>query len=116
MKSLAEADKLPVPVRKALRKLGQDIKQARLRRRIPAAILADRASMSQGTLMKIERGLPGVAMGNYASALFALGLIESLANVADPRDDTVGMALEEEQLPRRVRPSRRNINQRSDDA
>ena len=48
---------LPLPVRRALRKLGQDIRDARRRRRIPTAVLAERASVSRATLVKIERAI-----------------------------------------------------------
>jgi transcriptional regulator with XRE-family HTH domain len=66
-------------------------------------LMAERASMSRVTLSKIERGEPGVSLGNYASALFALGLADRLADLADPRNDSVGLGLEEERLPERIR-------------
>src|SRR5271163_3259470 len=94
---------LPVPVIRALRKLGQDIRDARRRRRIPAAILAERASISRMTLNKIEKGDAGVYVGNYAAVLFALGLVNRVADLADPTHDTVGRELEEEHLPKRIR-------------
>lgn len=97
---------VPVPVTRALRKLGHDIRDARRRRRIPVTILAQRASISRTTLNKIEKGDPGVSAGSYATVLFALGMAARLADVADPRHDTVGLALEEEHLPQRVRLSR----------
>ncbi len=97
---------LPVPVLRALRKLGQDIRDARRRRRIPAAILADRASLSRMTLNRIEKGDAAVSIGNYATVLFALGLAERLAALADAAQDTVGRELEEEHLPERIRLSR----------
>ena len=75
---------LPVPVRRALRKLGQDIRDARRRRRIPVAIMAQRASISRVTLHKIEQGQPGVAMSAYATVLFVLGMADRLAELADP--------------------------------
>src|ERR1700693_6203556 len=93
----------PVPVSRALRKLGHDIRDARRRRRIPVAILAQRASISRMTLNKVEKGEPGVSAGGYATVLFALGMADRLANVADPREDAVGLALEEEHLPQRIR-------------
>jgi len=62
----------PLPVRHALRKLGRDIRDARRRRRIPAAIAAQRASISRTTLVKVEKGDPGVAIGIYATVLFVL--------------------------------------------
>lgn len=99
----------PIPVRRALRKLGHDIRDARRRRRIPVAIMAQRASISRMTLNKVEKGEPGVSMGTYATVLFALGMAERLADLADPRNDAIGMALEEEHLPKRIRRGRRQM-------
>ena len=92
---------------RAIRKLGHDIRDARRRRRIPVAILAQRASISRMTLNKVEKGDPGVSLGTYATVLFVLGMADRLADVADPRHDTVGLELEEEHLPERIRLSRR---------
>jgi hypothetical protein len=91
---------------RALRKLARDIRDARLRRRIPVAIMAERASISRMTLHKLEKGDPGVAVGTFATVLFALGMADRLADVADPRHDTVGLRLDEERLPKRIRLSR----------
>lgn len=100
---MVDVTKLPLPVARALRKLGEDIRDARRRRRIPVAILAERASISRTTLHRIEKGDAGVSAGNYATVLFALGLIDRLAAVADATHDTTGRALEEEHLPQRIR-------------
>lgn len=97
---------LPIPVRRALRKLGHDIRDARRRRRIPVTIAAERASISRTTLVKIEKGDPGVALGIYATVLFVMGMVERLADLADPKDDAVGLQLEEEHLPQRIRGAR----------
>lgn len=94
---------LPVPVLRALRKLGQDIRDARRRRRIPVAILAERASISRMTLNRIEKGEATVSAGNFATALFALGLIDRIAELADAAHDGVGREIEEEHLPKRIR-------------
>ena len=94
---------VPIPVRRALRKLGHDIRDARRRRRIPVAIMAERASISRTTLYKIEKGDPGVSLGHYATVLFVLGLVERLGELADVRRDGVGLELEEERLPERIR-------------
>jgi transcriptional regulator with XRE-family HTH domain len=93
----------PIPVKRALQKLGGDIRDARLRRRIPTALMAERASISRTTLGKVEKGDLGVSMAIYATVLFVLGLVERLADVADPRYDAVGRELEEERLPQRIR-------------
>jgi transcriptional regulator with XRE-family HTH domain len=95
----------PIPVNRALQKLGRDIRDARRRRRIPVALLAERASCSRMTLSKVEKGDPGVSMGIYATVLFALGMGERLSEIADVREDAVGLVLEEERLPQRIRRS-----------
>jgi len=102
------ATRTPNPARRALRKLGHDIRDARRRRRIPVAIMTQRASISRMTLNKVEKGEPGVAMGIYATVLFVLGMTDRIGDLADPNDDDVGLALEEEHLPQRIRRSRRD--------
>lgn len=97
---------MPIPVTRALKKLGNDIKDARRRRRIPMAIAAERASISKPTLIKIERGDPGVSVGSYATILLVLGMVDSLADLAAPKNDAVGLQLEEENLPQRIRTAR----------
>jgi transcriptional regulator with XRE-family HTH domain len=93
---------LPLPVQRNLRKLGQDIRDARRRRRIPVALMAERAAISRTTLNKLEKGEPGVAIGIYATVLFILGLVDRLGGLADVTTDSVGLALEEEHLPQRI--------------
>jgi hypothetical protein len=78
---------LPLPVTQALRKLGHDIKDARRRRRIPMAIAAQRASISKPTLIKVERGDPGVSIGSYATVLFVMGVADRLSDLVDPKND-----------------------------
>ncbi|MDP8982166.1 MAG: helix-turn-helix domain-containing protein [Acidobacteriota bacterium] len=97
----------PNPVKGVLRKLGHDVRDARRRRRIPVAILAERASISRTTLHKVERGDPGVSLGAFATVLFVLGMADRLGDLADARHDSVGLALEEEHLPHRIRLSGR---------
>lgn len=96
---------LPLPVQRALPKLGDDIRTARLRRRIPTALMAERAMITRTTLRKVEKGDAGVSIGIYATVLFLLGMTSRLADLADVRDDLVGLQLEEERLPKRIRRS-----------
>lgn len=94
---------LPLPTLPLLRKLGQDLRDARRRRRIPTALMAERSMLSRTTLHRIERGDPGVALGNYSRVLFMLGLHRRLGELADPGQDVVGLDLEAERLPERIR-------------
>jgi transcriptional regulator with XRE-family HTH domain len=94
---------LPLPTKRALAKLGDDIRGARLRRRIPTALMAERAFITRTTLLKVERGNPAVSLGIYATVLYILGMTARLADLADARSDEVGLGLEEERLPKRIR-------------
>ena len=94
--------KLPIKLRSSLKGLGDSLKNARIRRRLKMVTVADRAGVSRETLAKIQRGDPGVSMGNYAAVIFALGLGTDWMNLADIAEDKVGQALEEERLPSRV--------------
>lgn len=73
------------------------------------ALVAERASISKPTLIRIERGSSSVAVGNYARVLFVMGMIDRLADLADARSDLVGLQLEEENLPKRIRMTRRRF-------
>ncbi len=105
---------LPIPVARALRKLGHDIRNARRRRRIPVALMAERASISRTTLNKVEKGDPGVSLGIYAKVLFVLGLVDRIGDQADPGKDIVGLELAEEDLPQRIRRTSRSRSPGSD--
>ena len=94
---------LPLPVRRILKKLGSDIRDARLSRRIRASTMAERALISRTTLHKIERGDAGVSMGMYATVLFVLGMHDGISDLADRSRDGIGLDLLEERLPQRVR-------------
>lgn len=92
---------LPVSASKGLSTLGENIKLARLRRRLSAAVVSERAGISRSTLWQIEKGNPSVAMGAYFLVLFVLGLEQDLVSVA--RDDVLGRKLQDASLRVRKR-------------
>lgn len=92
-----------IPIKRALKRLGHDLSDARKRRRIPMRLAAERASISRTTLSKIEKGDEGVSLGAYAKILFVLGMIQRLEELADPKFDELGRRLESENLPKRIR-------------
>ena len=71
------------------------------------AIAAQRASISKPTLIKVERGDPGVSIRSYATVLFVMGMADRLSDLIDPKNDPVGLQLEEEHLPQRIRGARK---------
>lgn len=105
--NMNRTDQIPIPVKRALRRLGGDIRDARRRRRIPTQVMAERAGVSRTTLQKVEKGDPGVSVGTIATVLFVLGLLDRLRELADVRHDQLGLDLAAESLPQRIRLSRR---------
>lgn len=83
----------PPTLEEILSVLGENIKLARLRRRITSTMLAERAGMTRVTLRKIENGDGGVTMGAYAMVLFCLCLEKDLLLLA--RDDVLGRKIQD---------------------
>ena len=94
---------IPIPVRKAISKLGSDLKEARIRRNLTMALVEERAGISHITLTRVEKGDTGVSLGIYAKVMFVLGLIKNLYDLADPDKDVLGRRYDTENLPKRVR-------------
>ena len=92
---------------KILEELGEDIKLARLRRRLSTEQVAERAGISRSTLWQIEKGLPNVSMGYYAQVLFVLGLEKNLSIMA--ADDVLGRKLQDAEILVKKRAPKRKI-------
>ena len=107
MKSNATST-LPRAARNALIKLGEDIAIARKKRRMSTILMAERAFISRNTLHKVEKGDPTVSIGIYATVLDLLGLIDRLGDVADRREDALGLNLVEHRLPKSIITRRRS--------
>lgn len=89
-----------------LRTMGEQIKLARLRRDLPAELVAERAGISRASLWKVESGNPAVAIGIYAAVLHALNHMDKdLLLIA--RDDEMGRKMQDLNLLVRKRATRR---------
>lgn len=93
----------PLPVERALQRLGQNIALARRRRQWTQQMLADRIGASVSTVRRLEEGGAGTAIEHIARALYAFGELDALTQVLDTANDQVGLALMDEKLPKRVR-------------
>ena len=78
---------------KVLNDLGENIKLARLRRKLSTEQVSERAGISRSTLWQIEKGTPTVAMGAYFQVLFVLGLEKDFLKLG--ADDELGRKLQD---------------------
>lgn len=83
-------------VEKILSELGENIKLARLRRKLTAEQVSERAGITRTTLRSVEKGSPTVSMQSYVQVLFVLGLEKNLKLVAS--DDELGQKLQDAEL------------------
>ena len=94
---------------RALRSLGENLKIARLKRRISIKGFAERIGVSERTIVRLENGEGGVGIGTLAMACLVLGELGRIANFLDASDDGTGLLLEKERLPKRVRGRRKTV-------
>lgn len=81
---------------KLIAEFGENIKLARLRRKLSTEQVAERANIARTTLWAIEKGSPNVALGSYVQVLFVLGLEKDLLKLAG--DDPLGRKLQDAKL------------------
>jgi len=80
---------------------GEQFKLARLRRKLSAEQVSERAGIGTSTLWRIEKGDPGVALGNYFQVLVALGLDKDILKLAS--DDELGRKIQDAELTTKKR-------------
>jgi transcriptional regulator with XRE-family HTH domain len=85
---------LPPVVSEALRKLGENLALARVRRKESQRVWAKRLGVSIPTLIRMEQGEPSVAMGVYATALWLIGRTSALPALAEPKEDLGALELD----------------------
>ena len=91
--------------KRILTTLGENIKFARLRRDLSSGQVAERAGISRNTLIKVEKGDEGVAVGYYFRVLAILGLDKDILLVA--KDDELGRKLQDAKLVVKERASKK---------
>src|ERR1700739_1832552 len=93
----------PYQVDRTLKKLGADLKTARLRRNLTSNEAAQKIGTSRFTVADAEKGKPSTSVAVYAALLWAYGLVDLLADLADPSEDEEGAQLALAREPARAR-------------
>jgi DNA-binding XRE family transcriptional regulator len=83
----------PYQVESSLKRLGQNLKVARLRRNLTRTEAAEKIGVSRFAVADAESGKPSASIAIYAALLWAYGLIDQLAGLAEPNRDEEGTAL-----------------------
>lgn len=104
------AASLPFEVRHSIETLGSRIKRARIRRQLTQLELSEACGVARRTLVSIEKGIPGIALGTVFTVLWRLGLLKTIEGAADPETDDHGKILEAARSGQRVRGSERLDN------
>lgn len=104
---MAEKKILLLPrANKILTTVGENIKLARLRRKLSSEQIAERANISRPTLLSIEKGSAGVGIGSYLQVLIVLGLEKDFLLLA--KDDVLGRKLQDANLTPKERAPKKN--------
>jgi transcriptional regulator with XRE-family HTH domain len=83
----------PYAVESALRRLGQDLRTARLRRNLTLDDVAGKIGAGRRAVSDAERGKPTTSVATYAALLWSYGLLEGFGDLADPGRDVEGTTL-----------------------
>src|SRR5437879_6637274 len=102
---------LPIEATGRVKELGHRVRVARTRRGLSIAEVAAKAGINRNTLNALELGKPGIALGPYVTALWALGLDKTLDAVAPPDADAHGKTLNAAPGRARVRKSQNQKNE-----
>ena len=82
--------------KRILSEFGNNIKLARLRRKLSAEQVAARAGISRSTLLAIEKGTATVSIGSYLLVLQVLGMEKDFLQLA--KDDSLGRKLQDAEI------------------
>ncbi|MQB16816.1 XRE family transcriptional regulator [Pseudomonas lactis] len=86
-----------------MRGIGNGIEIARIRRRLKISTLCSRAGITRQTYQRLRQGEAGVSLGVLMNVLSAMDLEESMASIASPELDQVGITMSLAREPERIR-------------
>lgn len=98
---------LPFPVERALKSIGNNISTARRMRGWSQEDFAQRLDVSLSTVRRLEAGFHGAALHTFLRALHLLGLLDELIVLTSIENDTLGLELLQNQLPKRIHSNRK---------
>jgi transcriptional regulator with XRE-family HTH domain len=95
----------PFPVEHALKRLGENLRTARIRRNLTMEDVAERIGTGTRAVMDAEKGKPSTGIVVYSALLWLYDLLQPLEELADPLKDKEGLSLEAAKSRTRARKS-----------
>jgi transcriptional regulator with XRE-family HTH domain len=83
----------PYPVEQTLKRLGVNLRTARLRRNLTIGELAEKIGTGERAVADAEHGKASTGIAVYAAMLWALNLLDQMTAVAAPEQDEEGQTL-----------------------
>lgn len=96
----------PYSVEQGLKRLGANLRTARLRRNLTIEDVAQKIGAGQRAIMNAEKGKPSTSIVIYVALLWAFDLLSQFEDVADPAKDVEGQALARSRERSRARVAR----------
>src|ERR1700704_5419867 len=96
----------PFPVERSLKRLGENLRKARIRRSMTIEDAAERIGTGPRAVMDAEKGKPSTGIVVYAGLLWLYDLLQQVEHLGDPAKDTEGLSLQAAKEPKRVRKRR----------
>jgi transcriptional regulator with XRE-family HTH domain len=95
----------PFPVEQALKRLGENLRTARMRRNLTLEEAAEKIGTGIRAVADAEKGKPSTGIVVYSALLWLYDLLEPMGSLADPLKDVEGLSHEASKSPQRVRKS-----------
>ena len=100
------SDVPPYEIEQAVKRLGRDLRTARLRRNLTIEQVAAKIGTGPRAVMDAEKGKLSTGVAVYTALLWTYDLLGPFGGLADPADDREGLALDRLSGRERARPSK----------
>lgn len=86
-------DAPPYSVEQVLKRLGDDLRTARIRRNYTVEDVAEKIGTGRRAVMGAEKGKPSTGIGTYTALLWLYEMLQPLEDLANPANDELGITL-----------------------
>jgi DNA-binding XRE family transcriptional regulator len=100
----------PYPIEQTLKRLGANLRTARLRRNLTIEDIAEKIGTGRRAVAEAEKGKPSTGIAVYAALLWTMDMLDQISEVADPTQDEEGQRLALSREPSRAKHPKESDN------